>query len=171
MSRQMSSQCCHSNHILSLSISFMLSVYRPFALLALRRLIPDFDERFIDAGGRIKPWKLNSYWSGIKLGMPKAGYLGGRGLPKHHNLSTEDLPDTIWCTRANLEVFLRKEILEAYPGIEVATGTVTSLLQGPSGTIKGVVYSPKGQRTTKTANASLVVGKLFPVTGDSKEWY
>jgi hypothetical protein len=134
-------------------------VYQPFALLALRRLVPDFDEKFIDAGGRIKPWTYNTQWSGIKLGTPNSRYLGGRGFLWHHNLPKEDIPNTIWCTRANLEIFLRKEILETYPGIEVITGTVTSLVEGANGSIKGVVYTPKGQKSAKTMNAALVVGE------------
>jgi hypothetical protein len=134
-------------------------VYQPFTLLALRRLIPDFDEKFIDAGGRIKPFTYNAHWSGIKIGTPKSSYLGGRGLPRHHNIPKEDIPNTIWCTRANLEIFLRKQILETYPGIEVITGTATSLVEGANGSIKGVVYTPKGQKSAKTMNAALVVGQ------------
>jgi uncharacterized membrane protein YebE (DUF533 family) len=80
-------------------------------------------------------------------------------MPRHHNIPQEDFPSTIWCTRANLEIFLRKQILETHPGIEVITGTVTSLVEAASGNIKGVVYT--GQKTAKTLNAALVVGKLM----------
>ncbi|KIM27239.1 hypothetical protein M408DRAFT_330146 [Serendipita vermifera MAFF 305830] len=144
--------------------TFEIHLYQPFALLALRRLIPDFDESFIDAGGRIEPWSFNAYWSGVKIGVPKSRYIKGRGLPKHHNIPKEDLPDTIWCTRANLEPFLRREIMDSYPGIEFMKATVTSLTQGDSGAINGVVYTPKGQKSTKTMTPSFVVD----CTGHSK---
>jgi hypothetical protein len=134
-------------------------VYQPFALLALRRLIPDFDEKLIAAGGRIKPFTYNIQWSGIKLGVPNSRYLGGRGFPRHHNIPKEDLPNTIWWTRANLEIFLRKQILEMYPGIEFITGTVTTLVGRASGSIKDVVYTPRGQKSAKTMRAALVVGQ------------
>ncbi|KIM27238.1 hypothetical protein M408DRAFT_330145 [Serendipita vermifera MAFF 305830] len=144
--------------------TFAIHMYQPFALLTLRRLIPDFDEKFIKAGGRIKPRNCHPHWSGIKLGIPASCRLKGIRLPAHHNLPKEDLPNTIWCTRANLEPFLRKEILKAHPGIEFMTGTVTSLTRGDGGGIDEVIYHLKGQKDMKSMEASLVVD----CTGHSK---
>lgn len=135
------------------------TVYRPFALLALRRLFSDFDKRFTATGGIIKPWTYNTFWSGIKIGLPSSNYLGGQGLPKHHNLPREDVPDTIWITRANFEVFLRKQVLESCDNIDLVYGTVMGLYEQEKGRINSVRYSVKGESGLKEQEAALVVGE------------
>jgi hypothetical protein len=136
-------------------------VYQPFALLTLRRLIPDFDQKLTKAGGRIKPWKYNAFWSGTKLGCPFPTYLSGNGLPRHPNLPKEDLPNTIWLPRANLEVFLRKEVLTSCENVRVIHGTVIGLHENEEvkGTIDKVRYSVKGEMGIKEQEATLVIGE------------
>jgi hypothetical protein len=134
-------------------------VYQPFALLALRRLIPNFDVSFTKSGGRIKPWSYNSVWSGIPIKPPQSGYRGGRHLPHHPNLGGEEQPNTIWMTRANLEVYLRKQFLDRNSNIEVVHGVVTGLHEGTKGTIDKVIYTAKDERGSSELDAELVVGK------------
>jgi hypothetical protein len=136
-------------------------VYQPFALLMLRRLIPDFDQKFAKAGGRIKPWTYNAFWSGIKLGSPSSTYLGGNGLPRHRNLPKEDIPTTTWFPRASLEVFLRKEILTLCENVRLIHGTVIGLHEEVKGTIDNVRYSVKGETGTKDQAAALVIGECL----------
>lgn len=136
-------------------------MYQPFALLALRRLIPDFDQKFAKVGGRIKPWTYNAFWSGIRIGSPSSTYLGGNGLPRHPNLPKEDIPNTIWLPRASLEVFLRKEILTLCENVRVIHGTVVGLREEAKGTIDRVRYSVKGEMGTKEQEAALVIGERF----------
>jgi hypothetical protein len=204
-------------------MSMISLVYQPFALLALRRLFTNFDEKFKRAGGRIKPWLYNGVWSGITVGYPTSSYLFGNGLPKHPNLpfaskapstlntrdtvdtfsSTDGLNqhftggfnhppigptsndgylDTIWMTRANLEGFLRGEVVSACSNVEIITGSVASMIMDESekDRIRGITYHAKGENGISTLDAALVVGmyrlldstSLSQVLGDADTcWY
>jgi len=125
----------------------------------LQRLIPDFDQKFTKAGGRIKPWNYNAFWSGIKVCCPFPTYLSGNGLPRHPNLPKEDMPNTIWFPRANFEVFLRKEILISCENVRVIHGTVIGLHEDMKGTIDKVRYSVKGEMGMKEQEAASVIGE------------
>lgn len=136
---------------------FEVHLYQPFGLLALRRLISNFDQKFKAAGGRIKPWIFNAWWSGVHLPYPNSTYLGGKGLPRHHNLPKQDLPDTLWISRANFEPFLRREISAASPSITTINGIVTSLASANPGRVDRVLYTTKGEKGIQEMDAALVV--------------
>ncbi|PVF92500.1 hypothetical protein CPB86DRAFT_841373 [Serendipita vermifera] len=139
-------------------------VYQPFVLLALRRLIPNFDASFVRSGGRIQPWAYNSVWSGVPIRPPESTWRGGRKLPRHPNLGNEEQPNTIWMTRANLEIYLRRHLLEGCSNVKVVNGVVTGLHEGAKGMIDKVTYTAKDGKNSTELDAALVVD----CTGQSK---
>lgn len=102
-------------------------------LQALRRIFPGtFDDEFIAAGGRISIRDPAFTISGIEVGVPKSAR---PGCPK--------ALDTIWMSRANFEVFLRKKVMQR-PNVHWIIGNVTQLVvdkTGQSNKIKAVKYS------------------------------